>query len=103
MKLPDARQCTIVTVYDVGTMQPAFDVVLYGVTTEDVCVVPMIENTRQMEQWVWEGRMGRRKLVGAEYVRAALRRRGLDPDDFTSSVFSVRDGAAQRGYLRRDE
>lgn len=100
--LPKTSPMTIVTMFDVRTCLPVFDVMLYGVSTKDVCVVVAIENITDAAQWVKDGREGRRELCGSEYVRAALRRRGLDPDDFASSIFAVRDGAGERQYLRRD-
>lgn len=98
--LPRTNPCALVTVFSLSTMEPAFDFLLYGVSTSDLCQVAA-PHPKYWEQWIDDGREGRRELCGAEYVRAALRRRGLDPDDFTSSIFMVRDAASQRRYLRR--
>lgn len=97
--LPRTSPCVVVTMLN-RDCDAVFDLVLYGLSTEDVCVVAA---PRDFERWIADGREGRRELCGSEYVRAALRRRGLNPDDFTSSPFLVRDGTAERGYLRRDE
>lgn len=98
--LPKTTPCVVATIVSLDTCEPLFDVMLYGVSMSDVAVVaaPL---PKQWDRWIEDGREGRRELCGAEYVRAALRRRGLDPDDFASSIFLLRDGAQERGYLRR--
>lgn len=106
--LPRTNPCALVTVFSLSTMEPLFDFLLYGVSTSDVCTVVAGPargqwTDEQWRRWLEDGREGRRELCGSEYVRAALRRRGLDPDDFTSSVFAVRDAASQRRFTRRRE
>ncbi len=99
--LPRTSPCVVVTMLNLDA-DVMFDFVLYGLSTSDVCVVAA-PHPKHWDQWIEDGREGRRELCGSEYVRAALRRRGLNPDDFVSSPFLVRDGTAERGYLRRYE
>jgi hypothetical protein len=98
MSLPKTTPCTVVTVFSVETAEPVFDVMLYGVSVGDVAVAA-VPRERDVRQWIEDGREGRRPLCGAEYVRQALRRRGLDPDDFASSVFTIGDVDDERSYL----
>ena len=53
-----------------GTFEPVFDLVFFGIPLNDFYVIP----------------------GGADPIFAALRRRGLDPADYTANMFEVRAG-----------
>jgi hypothetical protein len=84
MSLPKTTPCTVVTVFSVETAEPVFDVMLYGVSTQDVSVVA-VPRERDARQWIEDGREGRRPLCGGVRAGAAKARpgprRSRDVDD----------------------
>ena len=82
----------VITVLRADTGRPAFDLVFYGVSARDLTSVAFAPDSAPPD-WRPE------EPIEGEIVREALRRRGLDPDDYVSSPFFVRE----EPRLKRDE
>jgi len=76
-----------VVVLRVETGEPAFDLVFYGIEPWRLTSIAEVHPDSDF-------------YVGGALVRAALRRRGLDPDMFVSSPFLVRDEPKTYSALR---
>ena len=58
--LPKTSPCALVTVIRLDSAGSAFDFLLYGVSTSDLCVVPAGPwSDSKWGQWIEDGREGR--------------------------------------------
>ncbi len=73
-----------ITVRDVETMEPVFDLLLYGVSMERLCSIPVF-NDKVPEAIAREVA----KDYGGGIVRRAIARRGMDPDQFFATPFDA--------------
>lgn len=67
------KSCRVAIMSLGGTM--LFELVLYGLKPRDLMLVPTADTPYP---------------VGGGIIRHALRKRGLDPDDFVASVFMIK-------------
>jgi hypothetical protein len=66
--IPDVRKSCVITICSMNTMEPVFDLVLYGFTASEMRCCPPPVSPYDM-----------------------LQRRGLNPDEFFSSPFLVNE------------
>jgi hypothetical protein len=85
------RRCTA-TILRRDDCAPAFDLILYDVAARELMLVVVANSDEDASALMLAGERGERRPVGSEFIRVALRRRGLDPDDYVSSPFLVREG-----------
>lgn len=71
------RPVSGITVRDVNTLEPLFDFLLYGISMSRLCSIVMSNGKPMPEEF------------GGAIVKRALKRRGLNPDNFIATPFDA--------------
>lgn len=76
-----------ILIRDKDTQKPLFEFVFYGVSVSRLCSIPYFKNAKDEKEYM----SCSTNLVGGDLVRAALKRRGIDPDSVTVMIWDVRE------------